>query len=338
MPHHRSPAGKVTLFGIVAFPIALQLGWPPALFAEPLQPTFQVGSTAQADCLRCHVNGGAPVKRPLTDPACTECHLPDVFPAPTLTRVSTPTSTRPSTSPRVRQEMVAIPGGEFMMGNNGRGDDGPGDEDERPAHRVSVASFRMDRYETTNAMYMAFVKATGRAVPHHWANGASPEGKADHPVVYVDWYDADAFCRWAGNRLPTEAEWERAARGTDGRRFPWGNEFSTSKANTPQHWLTRHEPGDTMPVGSFAQGRSPEGLEDMAGNVYEWVSDWYQPYTGNTVPNVHYGVKNKVLRGGSWYDCLSYGCGLSSPVYNRSRFAPAIKNKGFGFRCAQDAK
>jgi formylglycine-generating enzyme required for sulfatase activity len=76
----------------------------------------------------------------------------------------------------------------------------------------------------------------------------------------------------------------------------------------------------------------------MAGNVYEWVSDWYQSYPGNTVPNVHYGVKNKVLRGGSWYDCLSYGCGLSSPVYNRSRFAPAIKNKGFGFRCAQDLK
>jgi formylglycine-generating enzyme required for sulfatase activity len=234
--------------------------------------------------------------------------------------------------------MVVIPGSEFIMGNDGRGDDGPGDEDERPAHRVRVASFRIDRYETTTAMYAAFVKATGRTIPHHWVSGTYPDGKADHPVVYVDWHDADAFCRWAGKRLPTEAEWERAARGTDGRRFPWGNEFSTTKANTPQYWLIKHEPGDTMPVGSFPQGRSPEGLEDMAGNVYEWVSDWYQSYPSNTVPNVHYGVKNKVLRGGSWYDCLSYGCGLSSPVYNRSRFAPAIKNKGFGFRCAQDVK
>ena len=337
MPHRRSPAGKVTLFGIVAFPIALQLGWPPAVFAEPLQPTFQVRSTAPSTCLRCHVNGGAPVKRPLSDPACAECHLPDAAPAPALTRVSSLPSGRPST-PRVRQAMVAIPGGEFIMGNDGRGDDGPGDEDERPAHRARVRTFRIDRYETTNAMYEAFVKATGRTIPHHWANGVSPEDKADHPVVYVNWHDADAFCRWAGKRLPTEAEWERAARGTDGRRFPWGNEFSTTKANPPQYWLTKHEPGDTMPVGSFPQGRSPEGLEDMAGNVYEWVSDWYQPYPGNAVPNVHYGVKNRVLRGGSWYDCLSYGCGLSSPVYNRSRFAPAIKNKGFGFRCAQDVK
>ena len=337
MPYRRSPAGNVTLFGIVAFPIALQLGWPPAVFADPLQPTFQVRSTAQADCLRCHVNGGAPVKRPLFDPACAECHLPDAAPAPALTRASSPPSGRPS-APHVRQAMVVIPGSKFIMGNDGRGDDGPGDEDEQPAHQVQVRSFRMDRYETTNAMYAAFVKATRRAVPHHWANGTSPEDTADHPVIYVDWHDADAFCRWAGKRLPTEAEWERAARGTDGRRFPWGNDFSTSKANTPQYWLTKHEPGNTMPAGSFPQGRSPEGLEDMAGNVYEWVADWYQPYPGNTVPNVHYGVKNKVLRGGSWYDCLSYGCGLSSPVYNRSRFAPAIKNKGFGFRCAQDVK
>jgi formylglycine-generating enzyme required for sulfatase activity len=234
--------------------------------------------------------------------------------------------------------MVTIRGGEFLMGNNGRGDDGPGDQDERPAHRVRVNAFRIDRYETTNAMYVEFVRATSRAVPHHWIGGTYPEAKADHPVVYVDWYDAEAFCRWAGKRLPIEAEWERAARGTDGRRFPWGDAWQPTNANTPQYWLTRHEPGDTMPVGSFPQSRSPEGLADMAGNVYEWVADWYQPYPGNITPNIHYGTKNKVLRGGSWYDCLSYGCGLSSPVYNRSRFAPAIKNKGFGFRCAQDVK
>jgi formylglycine-generating enzyme required for sulfatase activity len=234
--------------------------------------------------------------------------------------------------------MVTIRGGEFLMGNNGRGDDGPGDQDERPAHRVRVNAFRIDRYETTNAMYVEFVRATSRAVPHHWIGGTYPEAKADHPVVYVDWYDAEAFCRWAGKRLPIEAEWERAARGTDGRRFPWGDQWAPTNANTPQYWLTRHEPGDTMPVGSFPQSRSPEGLADMAGNVYEWVADWYQPYPGNITPNIHYGTKNKVLRGGSWYDCLSYGCGLSSPVYNRSRFAPAIKNKGFGFRCAQDLR
>ena len=338
MPHRPGPAGTIAVIGLITVLLLLVIAEPPSVGSgEAVRPRLPTGSTGQAACSRCHVGGGAPIKQPLSDPACAECHLTGIVPAPALTRVSSSASDRRS-APRVRQEMVVIPGGEFIMGNDGRGDDGPGDEDERPAHRVSVNSFRMDRYETTNAMYEAFAKATERAAPHHWVNGSYPEGKADHPVVYVDWHDADAFCRWAGKRLPTEAEWERAARGTDGRRFPWGNEFSTTKANTPQYWLIKHEPGDTMPVGSFPQGRSPEGLEDMAGNVYEWVADWYQPYPGNTVANVHYGVKNKVLRGGSWYDCLSYGCGLSSPVYNRSRFAPAIKNKGFGFRCTQDVK
>jgi formylglycine-generating enzyme required for sulfatase activity len=273
----------------------------------------------------------------MTDPACTECHLfgrPGVGIEPTLARVAGSTLSLAST-PAIAQAMITIPGGAFTMGNNGRGDDGPGDEDERPAHRVTVHTFRIDQYETTNAMYDAFVRATRRAPPFHWTDGRYPEGKADHPVVYVSWHDADAYCRWAGKRLPTEAEWERAARGGEGRRFPWGNEFSPLKANTPQHWLTKHDSGDTMPVGSFPQGRTPEGVEDLAGNVYEWVEDWYQPYPGNQHPNVHYGAKNKVLRGGSWYDCLSYGCGLSSPAYNRSRFAPEIKNKGFGFRCAR---
>jgi formylglycine-generating enzyme required for sulfatase activity len=256
---------------------------------------------------------------------------------PQLTRVAAsgiPSPPRASAEGSVTQSLVAIPGGEFVMGNDGRGDDGPGDEDERPSHRVTVKAFRIDRYETTNAMYETFVRATRRDPPFHWVDGRIPAGKADHPVVYVSWHDADAFCRWAGKRLPTEAEWEKAARGADGRRFPWGDQFSPLKANTPQYWLTKRADGDTIPVGSFPQGRTPEGLDDMAGNVYEWVADWYQPYPGNQFPNVHYGTKNKVLRGGSWYDCLAYGCGLSSPVYNRSRFSPAIKNKGFGFRCA----
>jgi formylglycine-generating enzyme required for sulfatase activity len=281
------------------------------------------------------------VVQPLTDPACAECHLfgrPDAGVEPLLTRVaaadSSPTP-RATTEGSIQQSLVAIPGGEFIMGNDGRGDDGPGDEDERPAHRVTVKAFRIDRYETTNAMYEAFVRATRRDPPFHWANGRVPEGKADHPVVYVSWHDADAFCRWAGKRLPSEPEWEKAARGTDGRRFPWGDQFSPLKANTPQYWLVKHADGDTMPVGSFQEGRTPERVEDLAGNVYEWVADWYQPYPGNQFPNVHYGTKNKVLRGGSWYDCLAYGCGLSSPAYNRSRFAPGIRNKGFGFRCAQ---
>ncbi|MEO5656684.1 MAG: SUMF1/EgtB/PvdO family nonheme iron enzyme [Nitrospiria bacterium] len=299
-----------------------------------IDPAFPAGSSppGHPTCNRCHVDGATPVARPLTDPMCAECHLPAAAtPPPALTRVMATVPVKPP----IAQTLIAVSGGEFTMGNDGRGDDGPGDEDERPAHRVRVKPFRIDRYETTNAMYHEFVRATGRGAPHHWTGGRYPADKADHPAVYVSWHDADAFCRWAGKRLPTEAEWERAARGTEGRRFPWGHAFSTARANTPQYWLVRHAPGDTMPVGSFPEGRSPEGIDDLAGNVYEWVADWYQPYPGNAFPNIHYGTKNKVLRGGSWYDCLSYGCGLSSPAYNRSRFAPEIKNKGFGFRCAR---
>src|SRR5574341_147210 len=304
----------------------LLIGTPAAAAEQP--PTV---------CGRCHAAAGLPVVRPLTDPACAECHLfgqTGVTVEPVLARVAPSTGSAGSAVPAIEQTMVIIRGGEFLVGNNGRSDDGPGDEDERPAHRVTLKVFRIDTYETTNAMYDAFVRATRRAPPFHWSDGRYPGGKPDHPVVYVSWYDADAYCRWAGKRLPTEAEWERAARGDEGRRFPWGHAFSPLKANTPQYWLSQHASGDTLPVGSFPEGRTPEGVEDLAGNVYEWVEDWYQPYPGNQHPNVHYGTKNKVLRGGSWYDCLSYGCGLSSPAYNRSRFAPEIKNKGFGFRCA----
>jgi iron(II)-dependent oxidoreductase len=232
--------------------------------------------------------------------------------------------------------MVFIPAGEFVMGSNGRPlPEGDGDPDEGPAHLVYVPGFWMDKYEVTNAQYSKYVRGTHAVPPRHWKNGDYPPVKTNHPVAYVDWFDANDYCHWAGRRLPSEEEWEKAARGTDGRHFPWGELFDFKKANTPQYWLVKHEKGDTMPVGSFENGKSPYGLYDMAGNVYEWTASWYKAYPGNRIENIHYGQKNKILRGGSWYDCLSYGCGLSSPVYNRSRFNPEIKNKGFGFRCVK---
>jgi formylglycine-generating enzyme required for sulfatase activity len=327
-----------------------------------LVQSYRVESSAPArphegftvPCARCHKPDGAlPVSDYRARPECFECHLPDKdrptasptneTPYATVSLISNPAVPRkalkPSPARIIPEEMIFIPPGEFLMGNGGRPlAEGEGDPDETPAHHVYVPGFWMDRYEVTNAQYSKFVRATRYRLPKLWANGAYPPEKANHPVVYVDWYDANNYCHWAGKRLPSEAEWEKAARGKDGRHFPWGNLFDPKAANTPQYWLVKHQKGDTMTVGSFENGKSPYGLYDMAGNVYEWTADWYMPYPGNEVPNIHYGEKNRILRGGSWYDCLSYGCGLSSPVYNRSRFNPEVKNKSFGFRCAKSSE
>ena len=291
-------------------------------------------------CKNCHT-AESPPKTDKSIPECAECHtVPGEM---VLKRIANQPGSQPTAKPA---EMVSIPAGEFVIGNNGRGlAEGRGNADETPEYRAYLGTYRMDRYEVTNVHYKAFVEATDRRSPKHWKTALSagnpdqgltyaPE-KADHPVVYVDWYEANAYCHWVGKRLPTEREWEKAARGTDGRIYPWGNRYDVQKANSPQYWLVKSLKGDTLPVGSFENGKSPYGLYDMAGNVYEWTSNWYKPYPGNHEFNAHYGEKNKIVRGGSWYDCLSYGCGLSAPSYNRSRFAPAIRNKGFGFRCAQ---
>ncbi len=226
-----------------------------------------------------------------------------------------------------RKDMAYVPGGYFIMGSD---DWWPKSQ---PEHKRYVKPFYIDKYEVTNRRYAAFVKATGHAPPSNWIGGRIPRGKENHPVTYVSWNDAEAFCRWEGKHLPTEEQWEKAARGTDGRAFPWGNRFSRKKANTPQYGY-----GNTMAVGSFPDGVSPYGVYDMAGNVWEWVEDWFKPYPGNKHPDENYGERFKVLRGGSWYDCTYYKCGISAPSYNRIFFNPETRNNNFGFRCAADAK
>jgi formylglycine-generating enzyme required for sulfatase activity len=228
-------------------------------------------------------------------------------------------------------EMVLVPAGKFIMGSNERL------PDEGPQHTVYLDAYYIDKYEVTNLQYANFNNATNRRSPTHFRNRTFPQGKADHPVTYVSWEDADAYCRWAGKRLPTDEEWEKAARGTDGRWFPWGDEFDAEKANTPIRWQDIGAFGDTTPAGSFEGGKSPYGVYDMSGNVWEWTASWYKAYPNNKTPSESYGERYKTLKGGSWFDCSFYKCGISAPVFNRAFFSVKVKNDSFGFRCAKDA-
>lgn len=228
--------------------------------------------------------------------------------------------------------MVRVMAGAFTIGSNTRM------PDEGPQHTAKLKAFLIDKYEVTNLQYQQFIEATGRHSPRYFQNRTFPEGKVDHPVTYVSWYDAHDYCKWAGKRLPSDAEWEKVARGTDDRTYPWGDEFDVDKANTPARWQSLNQEGDTSPVGAFPGGVSPYGAYDMAGNVWEWTDSWYRQYPGNTHPSENYGEIYKTLKGGSWWDCSFYQCGLSAPVYNRSFFDRQTKNSSFGFRCAKNEK
>jgi formylglycine-generating enzyme required for sulfatase activity len=163
-------------------------------------------------------------------------------------------------------DWVTIPAGEFLMGSD-KQKDPLADDDETLQHRVYLPEYCIARVPVTNAQYLAFVKATGHKSPYHWQDGRVPDGKENHPVVNVSWRDTQGFCKWAKVRLPSEAEWEKAARGTDGRRWPWGDE-------PPDNKLCNFDDNgyDTMPVGAYPNGASPYGCLDMAGNVWEWTS------------------------------------------------------------------
>ncbi len=196
--------------------------------------------------------------------------------------------------------MVYVPEGEFIMGSN------PDDEkrgiyvglDELPQRKVFLKGYYIDKYEVTTDLYKKFVDTTGNKTPFDWKDGNYPEGEGYLPVAHIDWYDADAYCKWAGKRLPTEAEWEKAARGTDGRIYPWGDVYDMKKTNT-KDWNR-----ERVPVGSLPEGASPYGVMDMAGNIWEWTADWYKPYQGSTLQRDIFGETHKVIRGGGWN---SYG-------------------------------
>lgn len=306
-------------------------------------------------CVACHQEGDAELFKKATSTACVECHKQKGLKTDFSTELQQLESAIRKAKPKQRaegqgpgmsvpiyydetrigadpNEMILIPAGTFIRGTDYRL------PDEGPRHEVELPAYWIDKYEVTNLQYKQFIDATGHRSPRHFRNRSFPEGKADHPVTQVSWYDAQDYCEWAGKRLPDDKEWEKAARGTDGRMFPWGSEFSIDKANTPVRWAAMYVEGDTTPVGAFEGGKSPYGLYDMTGNVWEWTSSWYLPYPGNQRVTENYGEKYKVLKGGSWWDCSFYKCGISAPVFNRSFFNPRTKNDSFGFRCAKDAE
>ncbi|MBD3184456.1 SUMF1/EgtB/PvdO family nonheme iron enzyme [Candidatus Poribacteria bacterium] len=240
------------------------------------------------------------------------------------------------------EDMIKIPAGPFLMGSSdeeitkvvrdlGGGELGPDVgwfAAERPQHEASVEEFYIDKYEVTNEKYKAFVEAVGKPTPRDWEGGTYPEGKGDHPVVYVSWEDANEYCHWVGKRLPTETEWEKAARGTDARIWPWGNTFDITKCNV-ESW----EGSGSTPVGSYPDGVSPYGVYDMAGNVWEWTDSWYDAYPGSDHTTTEFGKKVRVLRGGSWYHYNSLGP-IGARCASRDRAVPQSISYVAGFRCA----
>ncbi len=218
--------------------------------------------------------------------------------------------------------MVFVSGGTFKMGRD------DGDDLERPAHVVEVKPFFIDRNEVTNEEYRRFILATKRRPPAHWIGGKIPDGQMKLPVVNVSWSDANAYARWANKRLPTEAEWEFAARGADGRVYPWGNAWRPGYANAGQG-----SKGRISEAGSYTAGASPFGALDMSGNVWEWTASDFNDYPGRQAPSALASSGLKVIRGGA-YDAPP----KNATATYRGAVSPDRVYDKTGFRCARDAK
>jgi formylglycine-generating enzyme required for sulfatase activity len=245
-----------------------------------------------------------------------------------------PVAANPLTKELDPVPMVTIMAGEFLMGNP----EGVGRADEWPQRRVFLETFAIDEVEVTNERYMAFVAMTShRHPPNPYGMGPlwSVKGIERLPVVQVTWYDAKAYCSWAKKRLPTEAEWEKAARGTDGRTFPWGNDAPTrNRANFDREWeeeKTLHE------VGTLPAGDSPYGVKDLSGNAREWVHDWYDSAYYHQAPDRNpQGPEKGIvrsIRGGSWHSPMS---DITTSARGKGGFA--LQTHGTGFRCVRSGE
>jgi len=301
----------------------------PALFAPPTSTpdkgntSFEITQTVEA--LLTLAAPSVPLSTPTATPTSTPTHTPTITPTPT------PTSLPASLVDAFGVTMRLVPAGTFEMGSEN------GDRDEQPIHEVFLNDFYIDQYEVTNALYAACVAAGACELPSSsdsWTR-SSYYGDArydTYPVIYVSWEDAKTYCEWREARLPTEAEWEKAARGgLEGMDYPWGNESPTCTPGAENGAQFESCEDDTLEVGSFAP--NGYGLYDMAGNTWEWVVDLYDSeYYGSapdTYPTPSDTDESRVLRGGSWDDSDGF-----LRVANRFRNSPDFTINGIGFRCA----
>lgn len=250
------------------------------------------------------------------------------LPSQPLSTESYPVPLRPQTG----IEWITIPAGVFTMGTD-ESIDSDGRVDETPQHSVDLPGYSISKYPITNAQYKEYVKSTGCPAPSHWKSKRIPKGKEDHPVVNVSWHDAAAYCGWAsasmGNaiRLPSEAEWEKAARGSDGRIWPWGSDQPPTK----DHCNFNRNVGGTTPVNAYPEGASLSGVLDLCGNVWEWTANWYaKEYYSVSPEQCPAGPQSgdyRVVRGGAWFFSES---GVRCAF--RYSYGPDLRGESVGFR------
>ena len=237
--------------------------------------------------------------------------------------------------------MVLIPAGDFLMGTNKVDKDDTHKKigavkplylDQHPERKVFLDSYYIDRYEVTNKKYIEFLE-TNQFTDHpaHWNEGIYPEGQGDHPVTQVTWWEAWSFCQWEDKQLPTEAQWEKAARGPNGLSFPWGNEYKKGNANVGIE-------GDrqTVPVNAYPEDSSHYKVIGLSGNVMEWTLNWYLPYPGNSRKEFRFGKTFKVLRGNGFQRAGHYFLEAYKYSFTRTEANPNDFFENVGFRCVKN--
>lgn len=279
--------------------------------------------------------------QPTIEPTIPSVIPPAVTTVPSDTPIDTPTATiiptptlgvgASQTSSIDGMLLLYVPEGPFPMGAE------DGYSDEKPVHAVNLSAFWVDQTEVTNGMYALCVEAGACAQPRRHSSNLIDyyygfEGYVDYPVIFISWQDASTYCTWAGRRLPTEAEWEKAARGTDGRTYPWGSSLPDETLADFDHILN-----DTARVGTYLLGASPYGALDMAGNVLEWTADWYGEDYYTTSPELNPPGPDtgewRVLRGGSW-------TGNTNGIRSTRRYVhdPDSPYFDIGFRCVTESQ